>query len=172
MGSPHPKLKQHFVHIKYNLYAGIPKYNYILSAWYIFLFNGWKCFLPKLMTRQMMVSAAAYSLWMYSCKGSFHPVQMGHTSAAELFHQFSRWEGLLHSGNLSSGPRMPQTERNMYTIFSYTPKYYNRHLITVVKSMKTPYLKLHVQWKWTPVRTDHFANITVLRTCGSQCREN
>jgi hypothetical protein len=53
---------------------------------------------------------------------------MGHTSAEELFHQFSRWEGLLHSGNPSSGQQMHQTERNMY-IFSY--EYKPKYLITL-----------------------------------------
>jgi hypothetical protein len=79
---------------------------------------------------------------MYSCKGSCHPVQMGHTSAAELCHQFSKWEGLLHSGNLSSRQQTHQTENNRNNIFSYIPKHYRcLILITLVMSTDQPSLR-------------------------------
>jgi hypothetical protein len=88
-----------FVHIEQ--ISALFKFRLIQVSLYFFLMG-------KNATSQK-ISTAAYSLWMYSCKGSFHPVQKGHTSAKGLFHLFSRWEGLLHSGNPFSRQQMHQT---------------------------------------------------------------
>jgi hypothetical protein len=62
------------------------------------------------------LNCSGYSLWMYSCKGSCHPVRMGHTSAEGLFHQSSRLEDLRRSGNLSLRQQTHQTATKKTTL--------------------------------------------------------
>jgi hypothetical protein len=65
---------------------------------------------------------------------------MGNTSAAELFHLSSKWEGHLHSGNLSLRQQMHQTETNKTTL-SANHKNITGIFIKVDNSMKISTLK-------------------------------
>jgi len=96
---------------------------------------------------------------MYSCKGSWHPVRMAHTSAAELFHRSSRSEGVLHSGNLSLRQQMHQTATKKTTHSA------NHQNITgifnmLVKCMKTSTSRSYIQYVWFLTSKAHFVTIS------------
>lgn len=95
---------------------------------------------------------------MYSCKGSCHPVQTAHTSAAELFHQSSRSEGLLHSGNLSLRQQMHQTATKK-TTHSTNHQNIMGIFIMPVKCMKISTSRPYIQYVWILTRKAHTVNI-------------
>jgi len=94
---------------------------------------------------------------MFSFKGSWHPVQMAHTSATEIFHQSSRSEGLLHSGNLSLRQQMNQTATKK-TIHSANHQIITGIFIMLVKCKKTSTSKPYTQYVWILTRKAHIVN--------------